>query len=226
MSSSEAIVLASGGMDSLTTLAMAQRDHRRVAVIHVSYGQRTEQKERLCFEGQAKFYSIPPERQKVIDASSIFPMEGSALTDPSQQLPQGPSLNSGGIPPSYVPFRNTLFLAMAVSWAEVLGALKVYIGAVWEDSSGYPDCRPSYYKAYNTLIKEGTRHGNIEIITPIIHLPKREILQRAISLGAPLELSWSCYAQQHRACGRCDSCLLRLRAFHSLGARDPISYED
>ena len=129
--------------------------------------------------------------------------------------------------PSYVPFRNAHFLAAAVSWAETIGASRIYIGAVEADSSGYPDCRPEYYQVYNRLIAAGTRpETRIEIVTPLITLRKQEIVKKGIELDAPFHLSWSCYRSQEMACGRCDSCALRLRAFEQAGAKDAIPYAE
>ena len=149
---------------------------------------------------------------------------GSALTDPSIALREA-NLEATDIPASYVPFRNAHFLAVAVSWAEAMGAGRIYIGAVEADSSGYPDCRPEYYQIYNRLIAAGTRPDTrIEIVTPLITLRKQEIVKKGIELGAPFHLSWSCYRSEEMACGRCDSCALRLRAFEQAGAEDVIPY--
>ena len=134
-------------------------------------------------------------------------------------------LSNREIPNTYVPFRNAHFLSIATSWAEVLGATKIFIGAVWEDSSGYPDCRPEYYEAFNKVIEAGTRPAtHITIETPLIHLSKREIVQKGVELGAPFDLTWSCYRDSDIACGVCDSCALRLRAFQQAGVEDPIAY--
>lgn len=219
-----AIVLVSGGMDSLVTAAIAHQKHQQLAFLHLNYGQKTEKKELSCFENIAKHYHVPVERQKVIDVTFLNQIGGSSLTDSKMDVThyQG---DSDEIPTSYVPFRNTHIIAMAVSWAEVIGAQKIYIGAVHEDSSGYPDCRPSYYQAYNALIKEGTKSQNIEIITPVIDMSKEQIVKKAVELNAPLELSWSCYAREDKACGVCDSCALRLRGFEKAGMADPLEYD-
>ncbi|MGB0452096.1 MAG: 7-cyano-7-deazaguanine synthase QueC [Bacteriovoracaceae bacterium] len=219
-----AIVLVSGGMDSLTTAAIANGSHERLAFLHLNYGQKTEAKELECFRNIAKFYNVPETHQKVIDVSFLSQIGGSSLTDQGINVKtyQG---ESDEIPDSYVPFRNTHIIAMAVSWSEVIGAKKIYIGAVEEDSSGYPDCRPNYYQAYNALIKEGTKEGDIEIVTPVIDLQKSSIIQRAIDLKAPLQFTWSCYAREDKACGVCDSCALRLRGFQKINIEDPIEYE-
>jgi 7-cyano-7-deazaguanine synthase len=219
-----AIVLVSGGMDSLVTAAMANSQHEKLAFLHLNYGQKTEEKELQCFHLIAEHYGVPAQRRKIIDVSFLKQIGGSSLTDDQINVKdyQG---ESEDIPDSYVPFRNTHIISMAVSWAEVIGAKKIFIGAVEEDSSGYPDCRPSYYKAFNALIKEGTKDGDIEVITPVIHLKKEEIVQKAVELEAPLEKSWSCYAENDQACGICDSCALRLRGFQRAGETDPLNYK-
>lgn len=219
-----AIVLVSGGMDSLVTAAIANEEHESLAFLHLNYGQKTEAKEYECFLAIAKKYNVPPERQKVIDITFLKQIGGSSLTDDSIEVKKYKG-DTPEIPDSYVPFRNTHIIAMAVSWAEVIGAKKIYIGAVEEDSSGYPDCRPSYYQAINELIKEGTKEGDIQVITPVIALRKDEIVKKAIELKAPLESSWSCYQRSDLACGVCDSCALRLKGFERAGVRDPIAYQ-
>jgi len=218
-----AIVLVSGGMDSLVSAAMASVNHNRLAFLHLNYGQNTENKELECFEKIADFYQVVPALRKIIDISFLKQIGGSSLTDEKIEVKKYHG-DSKDIPDSYVPFRNTHIVSMAVSWSEIIGAKKIYIGAVEEDSSGYPDCRPSYYKALNNLIKEGTKEGDIEVITPVIHMKKYEIVKKALSLKAPLELTWSCYAREDKACGECDSCALRLRGFQRAGAEDPIEY--
>lgn len=221
---SKAVVLLSGGMDSCVTAAIANRTHV-LALLHVSYGQRTEARERRAFEEIADFYGV--RERLVILLDSLAKIGGSALTDQRIAVPEsGEALSSGaGIPITYVPFRNAHFLSAAVSWAEVLGARAIFIGAVAEDSSGYPDCRPEYYRAFQEVIREGTRpETRIEIETPVIHMRKSEIVKRGIELGAPLESTWSCYQSDDEACGMCDSCRLRLRAFAEAGIADPIVY--
>jgi 7-cyano-7-deazaguanine synthase len=218
-----AIVLVSGGMDSLTVAAMAHEQYENLAFLHMNYGQKTSKKERECFEKIADFYKIPSSQRKIIDMTFLSQIGGSSLTDQSIEVSKYVG-DSDQIPSSYVPFRNTHIIAMAVSWAEVIGAKKIFIGANYEDSPGYPDCRPSYYEAYNQLIKQGTKEGNIEIETPIIMMKKSQIVAKAVELHAPLELSWSCYARADFACGVCDSCALRLRGFKEFGLKDPIPY--
>ncbi len=219
-----AIVLVSGGMDSLVTAAIAQTKHKNLAFLHLNYGQNTEEKELECFDAISKHYQIPKKLSKVIDVTFLKSIGGSSLTDDNIMVKDFSGDDSNEIPDSYVPFRNTHIISMAVSWSEVIGAKKIYIGAVHEDSSGYPDCRPSYFNAINKLIKEGTKEQDITVITPIIHMPKDEIIKKAIELGAPLKHSWSCYRDGDESCGVCDSCVLRLRAFDRAGIKDPISY--
>jgi 7-cyano-7-deazaguanine synthase len=216
-----AIVLASGGMDSCVTTAIANLDFR-LAMLHVSYGQRTEARELRAFDALADFYHA--ERRLVCRLDLLKQIGGSSLTDPSLVVELA-DLERQIIPSSYVPFRNAHFLSIAVSWGEVLGARKIFVGAVAEDSSGYPDCRPEYYAAFNRVIATGTKsETQLEILTPVIHLRKSEIVRRGLELRAPFDLTWSCYQGQKTACGVCDSCALRLRAFQEAGVEDPIPY--
>ncbi len=215
-----AVVLLSGGMDSCVCAALAAQAHDAAAV-HVSYGQRTEDRERRAFDSICDRLGI--RERLAVRNEALRAIGGSALTDTSIAVPESHGVGSG-VPVTYVPFRNAHFLAVAVSWAEVLGAEKVYIGAVEPDSSGYPDCRPAYYRAFNEVVKAGTKEGDIEIVTPLIAMRKAEIVTLGLELGAPFDLTWSCYQRQDRACGVCDSCVLRLRAFQEAGAEDPIPY--
>jgi 7-cyano-7-deazaguanine synthase len=219
----KAVVLLSGGMDSCFAAAIARQAHE-IALVHASYGQRTERRERQAFDEIADFYSVT--ERLVVRLDHFGQIGGSALTDRRIAVPESvgtPSSNE--IPSTYVPFRNAHFLAVAVSWAEVIGARAVYIGAVAEDSSGYPDCRPEYYRVFQQLVREGTRpETRIEIVTPVIGMRKREIVQRGIELGAPLDRTWSCYQFDDEACGSCDSCRLRLNAFAEASITDPIAY--
>lgn len=216
------VVLLSGGMDSCVCAALAARD-TEAAALHVSYGQRTEDRERQAFERICDRLGI--RRRLAVKNEALRVIGGSALTDSGIAVPQaGVEIGHGNIPVTYVPFRNAHFLSAAVSWAEVLGAASIYIGAVEQDSSGYPDCRPAYYRAFNEVIKTGTRDGKIGIVTPLIALRKAEIVRLGLELGAPFELTWSCYSREDTACGVCESCVLRLRAFAEAGADDPIQH--
>ena len=224
----QAVVLLSGGMDSCVCTAIALERHGagNVAALHAGYGQRTQARERREFDEIANFCGI--DECLVVQLDHFRAIGGSALTDRKIAVPEGelsaPSAG-GNIPVTYVPFRNAHFLSVAVSWAEAIGAQAVYIGAVAEDSSGYPDCRPEYYRAFQELVRIGTRpETQIEIVTPVITLRKCEIIRRGVELGSPLHLTWSCYQSEDAACGACDSCLLRLRAFAEAGVADPISY--
>jgi 7-cyano-7-deazaguanine synthase len=225
----KAVVLLSGGMDSCVCTAIARERHgaANIALLHAGYGQRTQERERQAFAGVADFYGVS--QRLIVQLDHFRAIGGSALTDKTIAVPENelnaPGPHGSSIPVTYVPFRNAHFLSVAVSWAEVIGAGAIYIGAVAEDSSGYPDCRPEYYRAFQQLIREGTRpETQIEIVTPVITLKKSEIIRRGIDLGAPLHLTWSCYQGEDVACGVCDSCLLRLRAFAEAGVPDPIAY--
>jgi 7-cyano-7-deazaguanine synthase len=216
----QAVVLLSGGMDSCVCAALAARDYDAAAV-HISYGQRTEEREREAFSAICDRLGI--RKRLVVRNQALSAIGGSALTDPNLEIPESHAIGID-IPITYVPFRNAHFLAVAVSWAEVLGADRIYIGAVEQDSSGYPDCRPAYYQAFNQVVKLGTKEGRIEIVTPLIQMRKAEIIRLGLELGAPLDLTWSCYSREDRACGVCDSCVLRLRAFREAGSADAIPY--
>jgi 7-cyano-7-deazaguanine synthase len=220
VSKSRAVVLLSGGMDSSVCASLAARDYDPAAV-HISYGQRTEERERQSFLAICQRLKIHD--RLMVRNEALRAIGGSALTDESIPVPDA-AMVGHDVPVTYVPFRNAHFLAVAVSWAEVLGAEKVYIGAVEPDSSGYPDCRPVYYKAFNEVVKAGTKDGKIEIVTPLIAMRKAEIVRLGLELGAPFDLTWSCYSREDRACGVCDSCVLRLRAFEAAGVPDPIPY--
>src|SRR5690348_149609 len=221
----KSVVLVSGGMDSCVTAAIARTSHE-VAFLHASYGQRTERRERTAFQAIADFFGV--RERLVVQLDHLKQIGGSALTDDRIKVPEGEPhapVVGNSIPVTYVPFRNAHFLSVAVSWAEVIGASAIFIGAVAEDSSGYPDCRPEYYRAFEALIREGTRpETRIEIVTPVIGMRKSEIVRRAYELGAPLERTWSCYQSDDEACGTCDSCRLRVHAFEEAGVRDPIAY--
>lgn len=222
-SRSRAVVSLSGGMDSAVCAALAARDFDAYA-LHFSYGQRTEDRELESARSIANALGFRDFLHLRIDL--FRRIGGSALTDPTIAVPVPPQIDSVGasIPVTYVPFRNAHFLSAAVSWAEVLDARNIFIGAVEQDSSGYPDCRPAYYQAFQQLIRTGTREGSIEISTPLIHLRKKEIVALGLELNAPFHLTWSCYSSEHTACGECESCMLRLRGFREAGMRDPIPY--
>ena len=225
----QAVVLVSGGMDSCVCAAIACKQHgaANVALLHASYGQRTESREARAFREIADFYAVT--RRLMVRLDHFRAIGGSALTDHRIAVPENelgaPELHGSEIPVTYVPFRNAHFLSVGVSWAEAIGAGAIYIGAVAEDSSGYPDCRPEYYRVFQELIHAGTRtETQIAIATPVIAWKKSQIVRKGVELGAPLHLTWSCYQNEQEACGVCDSCLLRLRAFSDAGVTDPISY--
>lgn len=216
------IVLASGGMDSSVLAAFAARESE-IALLHVNYGQRTERKELACFEAIADHLGV--RERLVVDISHLAAIGGSALTDRSIAVPEA-DLSRPGVPATYVPFRNAHFVCIAVSWAETIGAATIYIGAVWPDSSGYPDCRPAFYDAMNEAIRLGTKEGSgIVVRAPFVRLKKKDLVLMGKSLGLPFEKTWSCYREGERACGRCDSCALRMRAFAEAGVPDPIGYD-
>ena len=219
-----AVVSLSGGLDSCVAAAIARAEGFGLALLHADYGQLTEARERRAFEAVADFYGVARERRLVIPFASLKLIGGSALTDPSIALPEG-DLERQGVPVSYVPFRNAHLLSTAVSWAEVLGAAAIYVGFVEEDSSGYPDCREVFLRAFEAAANLGTRpETRLSLRAPLVHLKKSEIVLKGLALGAPLELTWSCYRGEDEACGLCDSCLLRLRGFQQAGAADPIPY--
>ena len=222
---SKAVVLVSGGMDSCVTAAIARTSHH-LAVLHACYGQRTERRERAAFEAIADFFGV--RERLVVHLDHLREIGGSALTDERMSVPEGSPhapVAGNSIPATYVPFRNAHFLSVAVSWAEVIGAKSIFIGAVAEDSSGYPDCRPEYYRVFEQLANVGTRpETQIAMITPVIGMRKSAIVRKGLELGAPLELTWSCYQYEDAACGVCDSCRLRVQAFAEAGVPDAIPY--
>lgn len=220
-SKSKAIVLVSGGMDSLISLAIAHQNFQ-VFLLHINYGQLTFQRELSAFHNIADYYNI--DQRLVCDLPSLKQIGGSSLTDAGIPVSKA-DLNSSEIPSSYVPFRNAHFLSIAVSRAEVIGASSVFIGAVAEDNSGYPDCRREFYDNFEKAVQSGTKpETDIRIITPVIHMKKRDIILKGFELNAPMHLTWSCYQNSEKACGICDSCALRLRAFKQAGIKDPIEY--
>lgn len=219
-----AVVSLSGGMDSTVTAAIAKAEGFGLALLHADYGQRTEVRERRAFTEVADHFAVPAVRRLIVDFSGLRVIGGSALTDPSIALPEG-DLARSGVPSSYVPFRNAHLLSAATSWAEVIGAEAIFVGFVEEDSSGYPDCREAFLKSFEQTANLGTKpETRLAFHAPLLHLRKSEIVKRGLELNAPLHLSWSCYQGEDQACGRCDSCLLRLRGFKEAGVADPIPY--
>ena len=222
----KSVVLVSGGLDSAVAAAIAldEAGEKECAFLHVNYGQRTEARELEAFNAIADFYGI--KRRLAADIGHLKKIGGSALTDEAIEVPEA-DLSRTGIPVTYVPFRNAHLLSIAVSWAEVIGASDVYIGAVEEDGSGYPDCREEFFRSFEKAVELGTKPGaGIKIKTPLIHMRKSAIVRKGVALGAPLGLTWSCYKDSQEACGRCDSCLLRLRGFREAGVADPIPYRE
>ena len=218
-----AIVLLSGGLDSCVTTAFASQDHQ-LALLHLNYGQRTWQREAQAFNDIANHYAVPEKYRRTVNMSYLADIGGSALTDPSIDVPKA-DLTSTEVPITYVPFRNAHLLCLATSWAEIIGATSIYIGVVQEDSSGYPDCTETFCNTFAQAIQAGTHpNHHIELKTPIIHRNKTQIVQLGQELSAPLHLTWSCYQNNDKACGQCDSCALRLRAFQQAGTTDPIPY--
>jgi len=218
----KAIIAVSGGMDSCVTAAIAAGDFE-LAFLHVNYGQRTEKRELKAFNDIADYYKVKD--RMVVDLRHLASIGGSSLTDYNIAVSKA-DLSNKEVPTSYVPFRNAHILSACVSWAEVINAAAVFIGAVWEDSSGYPDCRPEFFKSFENAVELGTKPStSIGIVTPIIHLTKKDIVKKGLELNAPFHLTWSCYKEEEEACGVCDSCALRLRGFQNAGVEDPIKYK-
>jgi 7-cyano-7-deazaguanine synthase len=217
-----AVVLVSGGMDSALCAAIASSENQRIAGLHLNYGQRTEDRELKAFNDISTFYNF--EKELIVDIKYLYQIGGSSLTDSKIELSDA-NLENKTIPSSYVPFRNANILSIAVSWAEVIGASSIYIGAMQFDSSGYPDCREEFFTSFQSAINYGTKPDtNIEIKTPLINLTKKDIVEMGIKLKVPFELTWSCYRNSDIACGCCDSCALRLRGFNQAGVEDPLKY--
>lgn len=219
-----AVCLVSGGMDSCAAAAMAARRYNP-AFLHLDYGHLTEPREHRAFHEIADFFRVPVSRRLVLRADHFARIGGSSLTDRSIPVPPA-DLSRKSIPSTYVPFRNAHILAMAVSWAEVIGAKRIFIGALEEDGSGYPDCRASFIAAFNRAVTLGTRPGaGIRVVAPLIHTTKAGVVTMGIRHGAPFGLTWSCYTSNGpEACGACDSCALRLRGFREAGVEDPVRY--
>lgn len=222
-------MLVSGGMDSLVTAAIANVEHK-MFFLHLSYGQRTEERELKAFNDIAAFYKVS--NRLIVDVGYLKEIGGSALTDKNIEVPTKKDTQSeritlqSEIPATYVPFRNAHLLSIATSWAEVIGAHEIFIGAVEEDSSGYPDCRTIFYEAFQRAINEGTKpETSIKIITPLIEMKKSDIVKKGVELNVPFHLTWSCYKSLDLACGECESCLLRLKGFHKAGTKDPLPYK-
>lgn len=221
----KAIVLASGGLDSCVTVACAINDGYEVSLLHINYGQRTQKREDKAFDDIAAYYGI--KNKMTVDIDYLKRIGGSSLIDMSMKVEEDtiPTSN-GSLPSTYVPFRNANMISIAVSWAEVIGAKKIYVGAVEEDSSGYPDCREIFYEKFNELLSVALAdESDIQIVTPVIHLSKKDIVKKGIELKAPLHLTWSCYQNEDEACGVCESCKLRLNGFAQAGINDPIKYK-
>jgi 7-cyano-7-deazaguanine synthase len=219
-----AVVLASGGLDSCVCVAEAARAYD-LALLHVNYGQRTQDRELQSFSAIADHYEVPADRRLVCDLDHLARIGGSSLLDPAAEVETGLPAAGAAVPSTYVPFRNAHILCIATSWAEVLGARALFIGAVEEDGSGYPDCREAFFRAFGQAVATGTRPDtHLVLKTPLIHLDKAAIVRRGLALAAPLQLTWSCYVAEDRACGECESCRLRLRGFAAAGVPDPIAY--
>jgi 7-cyano-7-deazaguanine synthase len=219
----KAVIALSGGMDSCVTAALANNSGYELAAVHANYGQKTSTRELKAFNNISDFFEI--KKRLIVDFNHLAIVGGSSLTDERIQVSRA-DLSNKEIPNSYVPFRNANILSACVSWAEVLGAEEIFVGAVYEDSSGYPDCRPEFYKAFEKVIDIGTKPSTkIKIVTPVIYFSKEEIVRKGIELNAPFHLTWSCYKNEDEACGECDSCALRLRGFQKAGVEDPIKYK-
>ncbi|MBI9031853.1 7-cyano-7-deazaguanine synthase QueC [bacterium] len=221
----KAIILVSGGMDSLVTIAIAKQENAELYFLHANYGQKTQTKEQECFDNLVQYYH--PKDTLTVDLTYLKQIGGTSLIDINQEIKDHNLNDSKSVPDTYVPFRNGNLIVIATSWAEVIGAQSIYIGAVEEDSSGYPDCRETFYQALNKAIDIGTKdETKIQIKTPIIHKTKAEIINIGKKLNAPFQFSWSCYRNNDYACGSCDSCFLRLKAFKKAGMKDPIPYQN
>ncbi len=217
-----AVVLLSGGLDSCVTMAIAMQTHK-IALLHVGYSQRTQTREYNAFRAISRYYKIPESKTLAIELDYLKKIGGSSLTNHNLHINK--SIDNTGIPNTYVPFRNTHLLSIAVSWAEVINAGQIYIGAIQQDNPDYPDCRAVYYDAFNRLVEVGTKPTtNIKVMTPLLNMSKAEIVKKGIELAAPLQLTWSCYERNDKACGHCQSCLIRLKAFKDAGFKDKIQY--
>lgn len=217
-----AIVLVSGGLDSCVAAAIAAR-HHRLSFLHVAYGQRTQAREHLAFTQIADHYRV--EERRVVDMAYLRDISGSSLTDPALEVEHGEDFpaEQAAVPSTYVPFRNANLLALAVSWAEVIGATQVYLGA-HEVGAPYPDCQSGFFEAFNALVAVGTRpETRLEVVTPLLALDKAGIVARGAELNAPFHLTWSCYIAENHPCGTCHSCHSRRIGFDHAGIPDPVS---
>lgn len=223
MSEKRAVVLVSGGMDSATATVEAHERGFEIYALHVSYGQRTESKEFECARSVTEYVDAADFLH--VETSHLAKIGASSLTDAEIEV-EDANLDSDDIPNSYVPFRNANLLSMAVSYAEANSCEAVFMGAHSEDFSGYPDCRPEFFEAFEQVVDVGTKpKTKIEILAPFAEWSKTEIAQHGLELGVPFENTWSCYRDEAPACGTCDACAYRLKAFEEAGARDPIEYE-
>ncbi|MCP4265182.1 MAG: 7-cyano-7-deazaguanine synthase QueC [Candidatus Brocadiaceae bacterium] len=219
-----AVVLLSGGLDSCVTMAMAMQTHK-IALLHVGYSQRTQTREYNAFRAISRYYKVQESKTLAIELDYLKKIGGSSLTNHKLPINKDNDNENNGIPNTYVPFRNTHLLSIAVSWAEVINAGAIYIGAIQQDDPDYPDCRAEYYDAFNRLVEVGTKPTtNIKVVTPLLNMSKAEIVKKGIELAAPLQLTWSCYERNDKACGHCQSCLIRLKAFEDAGFKDKIQY--
>lgn len=217
----KAVVILSGGMDSTTSAYIAKDRGYEIVALHFDYRQRTQRRERQAFEAVCDALGVS--KKYIIDLPFFETIGASALTDRSIEIPTGGL--EDGVPVTYVPFRNGIFLSIAAAVAEKEGAEALFIGVVEEDSSGYPDCREDFIAAMQRAINLGTKEStNIVIETPLVHLKKEDIVKTAVKYGVPLELTWSCYSDEDEACGVCDSCRLRLKGFEKAAMEDPLKY--
>lgn len=218
----KALVLLSGGLDSSTVCALAARDNEELFTLSFDYGQTLRRELEYAEMISLRYGSL----KHLVFKIDLTPIGGSALTDTALEIPVNRNeADMKDIPVSYVPARNTIFLSIALAWAEVLDANSIHIGVNAVDYSGYPDCRPEYINAFQRMADRATRRGvegfPVEIVTPLLHLKKSEIVRIGMKLGVPYQYTWSCYTGEAEPCGRCDSCLLRARAFDELGVSDP-----
>jgi 7-cyano-7-deazaguanine synthase len=217
----KAVCVLSGGMDSTLASYIAKKEGYEIIAVHFNYGQRTEHKELEAFRNICIELNIKDKYE--INIPFFTQIGASALTDTSIEIPTGGI--EDGIPVTYVPFRNGIFLSIATAIAEKHEAQALFIGVVQEDSSGYPDCTDTFINKMESAMNQGTRdETKLEIITPLVHMTKEEIVKKSLVLGVPLKYTWSCYANEEKACGVCDSCRLRLNGFKLAGVKDEVEY--